>query len=74
MPRFYFDIATDGVVEIDRDGLELPSLPAARQEARSAAAEMAKDGEACPKDIEIRVRGGSGPVPIATVRLSLTCH
>jgi hypothetical protein len=72
MPRFYFDVTTDGVVEIDRDGLDLPSLSYARKEARAAAAEMAKEGEACPKNVEIVVRDG-GRERVAAVRLSLAC-
>lgn len=74
MPRFYFDVTADGRTLVDDEGLDLPSLDAARKEARTAAAEMAKEGEACPKDIGIQVRDGSGPVPVAEVRLSLTCN
>jgi hypothetical protein len=73
MPRFYFDVTTNGVALTDQDGLDLPSLALARKEAMTAAAEMAKEDDACPKDIVIRVRDGSGPVPVATVRLSLAC-
>jgi hypothetical protein len=72
MPRFYFDVTTDGVVEIDQDGLDLPSLPSARKEARTAAAEIAKEGEACPKNVEIIVRDG-GRERVAAVQLSLVC-
>ncbi|HZB37290.1 MAG TPA: hypothetical protein VE443_04720, partial [Beijerinckiaceae bacterium] len=48
--RFYFDVTTDGVTAADPDGLDLPSLDAARKEARTTAAEMAKEDEACPKE------------------------
>jgi hypothetical protein len=72
--RFYFDVTTDGVTAADPDGLDLPSLDAARKEARTTAAEMAKEDEACPKDITIGVRDRSGPAPVATVRLSLRCE
>ena len=73
MPRFYFDVTVDGRTAADREGLDLPSLDAARKEARTAAAEIAKEGEACPKAVEIQVRDGSGPAPVAAIRLSLTC-
>jgi hypothetical protein len=71
MPRFYFDVTSDGRAAPDPDGLELPSLAVARKEAMTAAAEMAKEEGACPKDIVIQVRDGT--VPVALVRLSLTC-
>ena len=33
MPRFFFDLQRDGIVEPDRDGVHLPSLAAAKAEA-----------------------------------------
>jgi hypothetical protein len=74
MPQFYFDVTIDEDVTVDDDGLDLPSLDAARQEAMMTAAGMARDDAACPKNITIRVRNGSGPQPVATVRLALTCE
>jgi hypothetical protein len=32
MPRFFFDLQRDGIVEPDRDGVHLPSLAAAKAE------------------------------------------
>jgi len=32
MPRFFFDLQRDGVIEPDRDGVHLPSLAAAKAE------------------------------------------
>jgi hypothetical protein len=71
MPRFYFDVTDGGAVAPDRDGLDFPSLDAARQEAMSAAAEMAKEGSGEAREIVIRICDG-GREPVATVRLSLT--
>ncbi|MDM9644815.1 hypothetical protein [Rhizobium sp. S163] len=38
--RFYFDIKSDDGADRDLDGIELPSLEAARNEAKKAAREM----------------------------------
>ncbi|MDM9627745.1 hypothetical protein QTL95_17765 [Rhizobium sp. S152] len=38
--RFYFDIKSEDGTDRDLDGIELPSLEAARHEARKAAREM----------------------------------
>jgi hypothetical protein len=48
MPRFFFDIRRENVVEPDHDGLHLPSAAVARAEAARAAVEMVKD--AVPDD------------------------
>ena len=69
MPRFYFDVTTDGQFVPDELGLDLDSLTVARKEARVAAAEMAKEGNGGPHEIIIGIREGNGVV--ATVRLSL---
>jgi hypothetical protein len=72
VPRFYFDVTVDDEAGADPDGFDFASLEEACEEARTAAAGMANDDKASPKEITILVRGGSGPV--ATVRLSLTCE
>ena len=71
MPRYYFDVSTNGQVLPDDEGLDLPSPAVARSEPMTAAAEMAKEDGASPKDIVIAVRD-DGPEPVGTVRLSLT--
>jgi hypothetical protein len=61
MPRFYFDVRRDSVVEPDRDGLVLPSRAIARAEASRAAVDMIRD--AVPEDtpdIVIVVRDEQG--------------
>ena len=73
MPRFLFDVIEDGQASADTDGLDLPSVAAARNEALRAATDMARDKDACPKDIMIVVRKAAVGEPVATVRLSLTC-
>jgi hypothetical protein len=69
--RFYFDVTVDGQTLADDEGLDLSSLDAARKEALTAAAEMAKEGDARPKEIAVEIREPGGAVPVATVRLSL---
>jgi hypothetical protein len=73
MPRFYFDSTVNGAAVPDSEGVFLPSVEAARQEALTAAAEMAKEDDACPKEIVIVVRDRAASEPITTVRLSLAC-
>jgi hypothetical protein len=73
VPQFYFDVTARGVTLADDEGLDLPSLRAARTEAMTSAAEMAREDEACPKDIVILVRDGERQ-PLVTVRLSLRCE
>ena len=73
MPRFFFDSTVNGDAVPDGEGMILPSVEAARQEALAAAADMAKDGDPCPKEIMIVVRDGPVSEPIVTVRLSLAC-
>jgi hypothetical protein len=70
MPRFYFDLSRDGHFLPDELGLDLPTLAAARKEARVAAAEMAKEGNGGSHEITIEIRDANELV--ATVRLSLT--
>ncbi|MDF2974184.1 MAG: hypothetical protein K0R61_4634 [Microvirga sp.] len=74
MPRFYFDVMSNGVATTDEEGVDLRSTELARNEAMRTAAEMAKEEGSCAKDVVIHIRDGSGPLPIATVRLSLTCE
>jgi hypothetical protein len=45
MPRYYFHVE-DLRTYIDEIGVELPNLPAARNEAVSAAGELLRDGSA----------------------------
>ena len=73
VPQFYFDITARGVTLADDEGLDLSSRRAARSEAMTSAAEMAREDEACPKDIVILVRDQERQ-PVLTVRLSLMCE
>jgi len=74
MPWFYFDVVKDGVAALDPEGLDMPSLDEARKVACATAAAMSTENGGAPKNVEIRVRDGSGPAPVATARVSLTCH
>jgi hypothetical protein len=70
VPHFYFDVTTDGQFVPDELGSDLPTLAAARKEARVTAAEMAKEGNGGSHEITIAIRDANELV--ATVRLSLT--
>jgi hypothetical protein len=67
MPRYYFDFREDGVISADDEGYELPDIKAARREAASSLAEMARDrvrnGAATHNAhrMSIEVRSESGP-------------
>jgi hypothetical protein len=74
MPHFYFDVVIDGVAAPDHDGVDMPSLDEARKIACATAAAMSTENGGSPKEVEIRVRAGGGPSPVATARVSLTCH
>jgi hypothetical protein len=58
MPRYYFDTQANGQVIRDPDGLDLPGEDAARREAASALADMAKDvlPNATARQLSVEVR------------------
>ncbi|MET4442831.1 hypothetical protein ABIB75_001092 [Bradyrhizobium sp. GM2.2] len=64
MPRYYFDVRDNDELTRDDDGLELPSLARARDEASLTLVGIAKDvlprSEA--RTLAIEVRTASGPV------------
>jgi hypothetical protein len=73
MPIFYFDI-TDGSKESrDADGLEYPSLEAARAAALSTLGEIARDElpDGDERDFSASIRDESGRV-LLIARLTLT--
>jgi hypothetical protein len=73
MPRFRFDVCTDGITVEDREGLDLLSVEAARLEAARAASQMLRDRTldiAEPADLSIIVRDGS-PQPVCTIQVAL---
>ena len=70
MPRFHFDVCTNGVTFSDKDGLDLLSAGAAHLEAARAAADMLREravDAANSADVSIVVRDGS-PDPFAPCR------
>lgn len=63
MPRFFFDYYEDGDLFIDREGVELADLAAARIEAAEVAADIARDhlaGTPTGTQVEVRVRTAFG--------------
>ncbi len=68
MPRYYFDLLDGGVLAVDEEGLELPTLQAAQAEAAKSLADMARDAAhdsaAAPdrRDLAIEVRDAVGAV------------
>lgn len=69
MARFYFDMTVAGNAQPDEEGVDLPSLEAARREAMVTVAAMIKDDPA-PIDIVVQIRDNE-PRAVARVRLSL---
>ncbi len=72
MVKFYFNLQTDGAVSKDPEGMDLPDLDAARQEATKAAREMAAGAvaagsEASPDNILVTDAKG---VVLAAVSLA----
>ncbi len=59
MPRFYFDVREGDNLKRDTDGLELPSIKEARDQASVALATMVKDAmpDGPHLDMAIEVRG-----------------
>jgi hypothetical protein len=72
MPRFYFDTRTDNSLVQDEDGLEFPTVEAARREAARAAAAMAREElpEGTARAIRIEVRDENRR-PVLSVTVSL---
>ncbi|WP_441235272.1 DUF6894 family protein [Bradyrhizobium sp. 930_D9_N1_4] len=68
MPRYYFDLLDGGVLAVDEEGLELPSLQAAQAEAAKSLADLARDAVYDPaatldkRDMAIEVRDATGAV------------
>ena len=73
MPRFYFDLRYDsGAWSADESGGTICESPqAARVEAVTLVAEIARDEASRHRKIAVRVRDGSSPEPIVTVTLSV---
>ena len=72
MMMFYFNVQTDGQVAQDPEGMDLPDLDAARQEATKAAREMAAAAVATGSEASvdnILVSDAGGRV-LATVSLA----
>jgi hypothetical protein len=67
MPRYYFDLCDDSGHYPDDEGLELPSIDAARQEAAHSLADMLRDavregtGRAV-RQMSVEVRNDVGPI------------
>jgi hypothetical protein len=63
--RYYFDIRDDDGFAPDEEGLELPDIEAAQQEAALSLADMARDAVRISRNahlIQIEVRDDNGPV------------
>jgi hypothetical protein len=69
MPRFYFDISDGSEIGRDDEGLEFPSLEAARSAALATLGEIARDElpDGDSRDFRISIRDESGqPLLLAT--------
>ena len=68
MPRYYFDVSDGAELFIDDDGMELPDMPTAINEARRALADMVRDSLRSDgaDAVSIAIRDGAdGPVIIS---------
>jgi hypothetical protein len=70
MKRYYFDLRDGDALSRDEEGIELPSIEAAQEEAVRALAGMAMDrteaGSCLARDLAIEVRDDNRPVMRAT--------
>lgn len=53
MARYYFDIRENGELSMDENGVELPSLDAARTEAQRTLAELMSENMRTARNFEI---------------------
>jgi hypothetical protein len=73
MAQYFFDVIADGKLIPDEEGMKLPDLAAARQEAHRSLADLAREvvrTERPPK-LTILERSSEGPVFEATFQWSL---
>jgi len=66
MPRYYFDLRDDGGLYPDDEGVGLPSIDAARQEAAHSLADMLRDAvrdrtRRAVRQTSVEVRNDVGP-------------
>ena len=72
MKRYYFDLRDGNAVARDEEGVELPDIEAAQEEAARSLADMARDAirsrtqHARGRHMAIQVRDDTGPVLQAT--------
>jgi hypothetical protein len=62
MRRYYFDMRNGDRLTVDEEGVELPDLTAAQQEAALALADMLLDESLNPAKISVEVRDDAGTV------------
>jgi hypothetical protein len=67
MRRYYFDMQDGERLAVDEEGVELPDLDAAQQEAALALADMMLDISLNPAKISVEVRDDAGTVMRARV-------
>lgn len=65
--RYYFDLVNGETISFDEDGMELPDIAAAQEEAALALAALAKElrsipASGLPRALAIEVRDDVGPV------------
>jgi hypothetical protein len=73
MPLYYLHIRTGSMLEVDPEGVELPSLAAALAEARRVARELLGEVSNLSQDAVIEVADEAGQV-VQTVPLSDPTH
>jgi hypothetical protein len=73
MPRYFFDVTDSGETSRDSEGVEFPSLEAARQEALKTLGEIAKDElpDGDRREFSIRIRDGERSLLRASLSLNV---
>lgn len=71
MPRFYFDVIDQGIVDMDEAGLEFPDLAMAVEEAKRTISEMVVEATPGKSTASLVIQVRDGPeAPIVTVTAS----
>ncbi len=68
MPRFYFDVIDQGIVEVDEEGIDLPDLATAVDQARMMMEEMTLEATPGKTTASLVIQIRDGPtMPMVTV-------
>ncbi|MCA0049089.1 hypothetical protein LB577_19405 [Mesorhizobium sp. B283B1A] len=73
MPRFFFDLADDGEIHPDTEGVDLPTLESVENEATRALLEIVKDQKSHGfREVAFRVRDQASQLFVVKVTFELS--